>query len=215
VDWGGLRRMEPVSREFGYDRGTPVDRYYIDRFLRRNSSAVFGRVLEVGDDNYTRQFGGERVTRRDVFHVHPKNPHATIVGDLATAVTIPSDAFDCAIVTQVLQFIADPVAALRTLHRILRPGGVLLGTAPALTVVSSEADEWSSMWYWSFTPALISKMVNEVFSPGVCTVEVDGNVLSSVCTLEGLAVEDAGIAGLKDSNPEFPVLISFRCEKAA
>jgi len=69
VDWGGLRRMEPVSREFGYDRGTPVDRYYIDRFLRRNSSAVFGRVLEVGDDSYTRQFGGERVTRRDVFHV--------------------------------------------------------------------------------------------------------------------------------------------------
>jgi len=45
VDWGGLRQMEPVSRQFGYDRGTPVDRYYIERFLRLNSSAVFGRFL--------------------------------------------------------------------------------------------------------------------------------------------------------------------------
>ena len=215
VDWGGLRQMEPVSRQFGYDRGTPVDRYYIERFLSRNSSAVFGRVLEIGDDSYTRRFGGNRVTRRDVLHVHAGNPNATIIGDLATATTIPPDSFDCAIVTQTLQFTVNPEAALRNLHRILRPGGVLLGTVPALTVVSSEADEWNSTWYWSFTPALISKMVHQVFSPDRCTFEVHGNVLASVCTLQGVAVEDVSIAELEADDPEFPVLLTFRCMKAA
>ena len=58
------------------------------------------------------------------------NPQATIVGDLADAPQIPSDSFDCAIVTQTLQFVYDVRAALATLHRILAPGGVLLATVP-------------------------------------------------------------------------------------
>ena len=33
VDFGGLRRLTPVSRAFGFDRGLPIDRYYIERFL--------------------------------------------------------------------------------------------------------------------------------------------------------------------------------------
>src|SRR4029453_14668409 len=44
---GTLRRTRPLSNDFGYDRGTPVDRYYIERFLARHQSDVKGRVLEV------------------------------------------------------------------------------------------------------------------------------------------------------------------------
>ncbi|HEX6050119.1 MAG TPA: hypothetical protein VFZ21_12650, partial [Gemmatimonadaceae bacterium] len=74
VHLGDLRRLTPISRAFGYDRGGPVDRYYIEGFLARYASDVRGRVLEVGDDSYTRRFGGNRVTRRDVLHVHEGNP---------------------------------------------------------------------------------------------------------------------------------------------
>jgi ubiquinone/menaquinone biosynthesis C-methylase UbiE len=49
------------------------------------------------------------------------NPEATIVGDLADAPHIPSDTFDCAIVTQTLQFVYDVRAAFATLHRIVAP----------------------------------------------------------------------------------------------
>ena len=31
--WGNLRRLRPFSVYYGFDRGTPVDRYYLDRFL--------------------------------------------------------------------------------------------------------------------------------------------------------------------------------------
>ena len=84
-DWGGLRRLEPMSRKFGYDRGLPVDRYYIERFLETHRCDVAGRTLEIGDDEYTRRYGGGRATRREVLHVHGRNPAATIVGDLIHA----------------------------------------------------------------------------------------------------------------------------------
>src|ERR687895_460818 len=58
---GSLRRVTPISRNYGFDRGTPIDRHYIERFLTRHAGDVRGRVLEVGDDEYTRRFGGERV----------------------------------------------------------------------------------------------------------------------------------------------------------
>ena len=130
VRFGGLRRLTPISRHYGYDRGRPIDRYYIRTFLARRSGDIRARVLEIGDDSYTRQFGSLRVTHSDVLHVSRDNPKATIVGDLASADHIESDAFDCVILTQTLHLIYDVRAALVTLHRILRPGGVLLATFP-------------------------------------------------------------------------------------
>ena len=128
VAWGDLRRLEPISRDFGTDRGLPVDRYYIERFLSQNAGDVKGRVLEIGDRTYTVKYGEDRVTRSDVLHVKPGNPVATIVGDLTDAPHIPDDEFDAIILTQTLQFIYDARAAIGTLHRILKPGGVLLAT---------------------------------------------------------------------------------------
>ena len=103
VDFGQLRRLTPISREFGYDRGLPIDRYYIEQFLSTNASDIRGRVLEMGDDSYTRKFGADRVQQADVLHVVEGNPRATIVADLTCADHVPSDIFDCIILTQTLQ----------------------------------------------------------------------------------------------------------------
>ena len=215
VDWGSLRRMEPVSRMFGYERGTPVDRFYIERFLEENTADIQGRVLEIGDDAYTRRFGGDRVTRRDVFHVHADNPKATMVGDLAHAPEVPSDLFDCAIVTQTLQFISDPRAALRTLHRILRPGGTLLMTNPGITVVSPESDQWSGLWLWSFTPAGIRELMEQSFGVDRFVLTVRGNVLAGTCALQGIAVEDIDTSDLQADDPANPVVIAVRATKGS
>jgi hypothetical protein len=102
VDFGDLRRVNPVSRHFGADRGLPIDRHYIEQFLAASSADVRGRVLEVGENVYTRRYGGERVTRSDILHVKAGNPSATIVADLADAPQIADDTFDCIILTQVL-----------------------------------------------------------------------------------------------------------------
>jgi hypothetical protein len=42
-----LRRVHPYSHGFGYDRGQPLDRSYIERFLGRHAVDVRGEVMEV------------------------------------------------------------------------------------------------------------------------------------------------------------------------
>src|SRR5829696_5733833 len=73
VNFGSLRRTAPFSRKWGYDRGTPIDRVYIEEFLARHADDVRGACLEVMNARYTDRFGGARVTRSDVLDINPAN----------------------------------------------------------------------------------------------------------------------------------------------
>src|SRR5262249_10442558 len=128
--WGEFDRVSPISEFWGADRGRCIDRHYIEAFLQQHVSDVAGAVLEVNDDDYTREFGGNRITRSDVTDIEPTNRRATIVADLRSAPAIPSNTYDCVILTQTLHVIFDAKAVLREVARIMRPGGVLLATLP-------------------------------------------------------------------------------------
>ena len=212
-DFGPLRRVTPMSREFGYDRGRPVGRYYIERFLSRHAEDVRGHVLEINDDTYTRRFGGSRVTCSDVLHPVAGNPQATLVADLTSAESIPADRFDCIICTQTLLVIYDVQAAIRTLHRILRPGGVLLVTVPGVShqISRHDMDRWGD--YWRFTTLSARRLFEEAFPPGSVQVEADGNVLSAVAFLHGLATEEFLPEELDHRDPDYEVSISIRAIK--
>ena len=213
VDFGDLGTLEPVSRHWGFDRGRPVDRYYIEAFLERHAEDVRGRVLEVGDDSYTRRFGKDRVRRRDVLHVSADAPGATIGADLADAPHVPSDSFDCIILTQTLHLVYDVPAAMRTLARILRPGGVLLLTVPGITPTTD--DDWRSSWYWSFTAASLRLTAASVFPSGSFTVESHGNVLAAMAFVQGMAYQELEPSELARNDPTFPVTLALRAQKPA
>src|SRR4051812_47324614 len=114
IHFGDLRRLEPLTRSFGYERGQPIDRYYIEQFLNNHSSDIAGRVAEIGDDRYTRQFGGDKVTHSDVIDQNHPGSSPTIVADLTNAGHVPSGSFNCIIAIQTLQFIYDIHAAVKT-----------------------------------------------------------------------------------------------------
>ena len=135
VRFGDFARTAPIDSYFGFGRGTPVDRFYIESFIARNCDDIAGRVLEIGEPTYSRRFGAERVTRQDVLHLRPGNPHATLVGDLTAADVLPRDSFDCIVLTQTLQFIYDFKAAIAQLHAALKPGGVILVTLPGISQI--------------------------------------------------------------------------------
>jgi SAM-dependent methyltransferase len=208
-----LHWTEPLSRQFGFDRGLPVDRLYIEQFLEANAHLVHGRVLEVGDDSYTRRFGDDRVTAAEVLNVDPDVPGTTYVADLAIAPGIPSDAFDCVVLTQTLHLIYDMSAAVRTVHRILRPGGAVLATVPGISQLSS--DGWAESWYWSLTPLAAGRLFGDVFGPDNVEVASRGNVAASVAFLEGIAVHELRTRVLTRSDPRFPLLVTVRAVKPA
>ena len=212
VNFGDLRRVEPFGRHFGTDRGEAIDRYYIEAFLQAHSADIRGRVLEVGDDSYTRRFGGRRVIQSDVLHVGPGNPQATIVADLADAPQIPNESFDCIILTQVLYLIYEARNAVHTLHRILRPGGVLLLTVPGLTQFP-HGTIWAYTWYWNFTELSVLRMLEESFGKRHATVETFGNVLAASAMLYGLASQELTRRELDANDPDYPVTIAARAQK--
>jgi hypothetical protein len=211
VDFGDLRRTEPISREFGFDRGQPVDRYYIENFLMRHADDVHGRTLEIGDDSYTRRFGGDRVEQADVLHAHGNNPLATFVGDLTKADHIPSNAFDCIVLTQTLHLIFDLDAAVKTLHRILKSGGVLLATVPGISQI--ENGEWRSTWFWSFTTLSAQRLLARHFKDEDVSVQAHGNVLAAIAFLQGVAAEELTRDELDAEDALYPMLITIRAQK--
>jgi SAM-dependent methyltransferase len=206
---GTLRSAEPLSRDFGYDRGTPVDRYYIEQFLESRRTAVRGRVLEVKDSTYT-DWLGDGVTAKDVLDIDPKNPLATIVADLADAATIPDASFDCFILTQTLQLIYEVHAAVTHAHRILKPGGALLATVPS---VSPVVDDEQLTDYWRFTPASCARLFRNVFRNGAVEVRTYGNVLTSIAFLTGMAHEELSPKELEAHDPRYTMLIGVSAVK--
>ena len=184
---GRIASGKPLSSVFGYDRGTPIDRFYIEQFLAEHAEDVRGHVLEVGDDSYSRRFGGNRITRQDVLDVDASNRRATIIGDLTDGATLPDASFDCIILTQTLHHIYDMASAVRQIRRSLRADGVALITVPGITPVRPEPEY---DWYWSLTDDALRRLLGEAFDADKVTVSTAGNLFTATAFLHGAAVED-------------------------
>lgn len=202
VRWGSLRRTDPVSHRWGYDRGNPVDRHYIEAFLAEHTADVRGDVLEVKDSTYTNRYGAG-VTTAHVVDIDPSNQDATIVADLSVVGSLPSAAFDCAVVTQTLMVVPDARAALENLWQSLRPGGTLLVTAAFICRVDPDEPQIDR---WRFSPAGLRTLLDHACPDADVAIRPFGNVTASIAFLHGLASEELRPADLDHVDPRFPVV---------
>jgi SAM-dependent methyltransferase len=202
--------LEPVSANFGFERGKPIDRWYIERFLDRHSADVRGRVLELYEDTYTRWFGGDRVTGSEVLHKGTDNPAATIDGDLVTGEGLDDGAFDCFIFTQTLHYLSDPRPAVATSRRVLRDGGVCLATIPGISPAMTAEDlELYGDW-WRFTSQSARLLFEDVYGAGNVEVAANGNVLSAAAFLYGFAAEELSERELATDDPRYELIVTVR-----
>lgn len=206
INLGSLNRTKPFSTQFGYDRGGPVDRYYIENFLQKNNELIKGRVLEIGDNDYTLRFGGNKVVKSDILHVDESNKQATFIGDLSNAPQLPDNSFDCIVLTQTLHLIYNYKDALRTCYRILKPGGALLLTVPGISHI--DQGEWKDIWLWSFTQASVKRLLNETFSNSHIKIETFGNVLAATAFLYGMGLPEVSNRQLDETDPHYQVIIT-------
>jgi hypothetical protein len=200
VQFGALDRREPISRKFGYDRGTPVDRLYIEQFLHDNRSLIGGSALEVADTGYVLRFGAERVTRAIALDGRS--------ADLTKIETLPKGQFDCFVCTQTLNFIFDVTAALAGCRHVLKPGGVLLGTVAGTSQISRyDADRWGD--YWRMSPMAVERLLESAGFTGI-RIAPFGNLVAAISMLQGIAVEELPNPRLlADYDPDYVIVTGF------
>jgi SAM-dependent methyltransferase len=208
--------LVPLSRNWAAERGRPIDRYYIERFLAEHRRDIRGAVLEVGGSGYTRRFGGwphgGAVSSSDVLTPDGWLEETTVVADLAHAPQLEDDRWDCIICTQVLGFVYDVEAAIATLARVLRPNGTVLATLPA-GIPLCRQDLWEE--FWRFTAASARDCFEQSFPATGVAVKPCGNLLAAAAFLQGLAEQDLRAQELERHEAEFPLVITVRARLPA
>lgn len=205
-----LNSKKPISNTYGLDRGLPIDRYYIEKFLSNNQELIKGECLELLDNSYTKKFGGDRVVNSNILDIDKDNHQATIYGDLRNLYNMSDNQYDCIILTQVFQFIDDVPAAIKECYRILKSGGTLLITVPALGRVDCVGGIDGD--YWRFTRASLAYLLKQSFPENNLTINSLGNVLASVNFLIGASVEESNFdKNFNDDN--FPLIITAIAKK--
>ncbi|GJL65533.1 MAG: hypothetical protein NPIRA05_05040 [Nitrospirales bacterium] len=210
VNLGDLDQVEPLNDEWGYSRGIPIDRYYIEQFLGNHSADVHGTVLSIGDDHYAQQYGGSRVVRSDILHISDPTK-GTIVADLVNSDAFQKNSFDCFLLIQTLQLVYDVHAAIRTTYDLLKPGGVVLATFPGITPMKDV--EWNDSWYWSFTKHSAFRLFSEYFPESHISISGYGNALAATSFLHGLSPHDIPTHKLSEYVPGYDVVLSVRAVK--
>lgn len=214
TDFASLSRVTPYRPDFGWHRGQCIDRYYIDKFFTVHAEDIRGHVLEVGDSEYTRKFGADRVTQSDVIDLDPNNSRANIHDDLCSASSIADDTYDCILCPQTLLFIYDIHSAIRTMHRILKPGGVLLATTPGIAQICPQPMiGGAGRDYWRLTDLSAHQLFADVFGNSNIHVETYGNVLTAVAFLHGLVTEELTPQELDHHDPAYQVTIAICARK--
>ncbi|MFI9559242.1 class I SAM-dependent methyltransferase [Nonomuraea endophytica] len=203
--WGVLARAEPFSDCFGYDRGTPIDRRYIDAFLSAGAHLIRPPLLEVGENVYARRFAGD-TAQTDVVDIDPDNEDATLIADLAGHESLPAARYRCVLLIQTLQYVRDPRAALVNVRRSLVPGGSLLVTVPGISR-TDPVDDALMADRWRFTPAGLRDLLADVFGPGSVRCRGYGGLRSATAFLYGLAAEESGPQEEDGDGTEFPIVV--------
>ncbi len=205
--------LRPLDDTYGMNRGTPVDRYYIERFLEGRRSLIQGRVMEVGDRRYTLQFGGDRVKESVVLHVEGEDPQKNqIKGNFATGEGLPQEEIDCLVCTQTLPFIYDLHAAADHMVKILKPGGCALVTVAGISqIIQYEKIHYGH--FWGFTDMSLRELFAQNPAVESVAVETYGNVKAACGFLYGISSEEMDKGELDFLDPDYQLIIAAVVKK--
>lgn len=211
VNWHNLRSLKPISNVFGLDRGTPIDRVYIEDFLEKNKQHINGTICEISNNLYSKKYSNN-ATKYEILHYTDDNPQATIIGDLTKSTTLPKGNIDCFILTQTLNFIYDFKEAINGIYHMLNDNGIALVTVAGISQISRhDMERWGD--FYRFTDLSMKKAFEDVFGKANVEVNSYGNILSSVAFLQGISAEELTHEEIFYQDEDYQVLITIKVTK--
>lgn len=202
------RSLNPISNKFGFDRGKPVDRYYIETFLKDSQRHIKGHCLEIHDNKYTLIYGKNEVTKSDVLDIDTNNKFANIYGDLRKLDNIKDNTYDCLLITHTFGMIDDYESAIKECWRILKPSGTLIATVSSIGPIYDIENN-----FWRFTEASIKYIFKKYFNKNSLYIRSYGNIFSAQAFWVGLSTEELNNQELNYNDPRFSVIIAVRATK--
>lgn len=200
---------KPLSVKYGYDRGLPIERYYIEKFLSENGEKIKGLVLEVESDQYATRFGGKNISSLEIVDYNSSNKKANYIDDLQFGKKLPKEYYDCVLITQVIGAIADYNSFVNTVFDILKPGGNLILTTSGLATMIKPPQEP----FWRFTPKGLKMIFEKKFKTGNTYVESFGNFLTGQASWIGASAQELSTKELDQKDDRYPVLIGLIATK--
>ena len=198
-----------VANDFGFNRGSPVDRFYIDKFFAKNSQIVTGKCLEFGDTSYIVKYG-KLVSKKVTFNYCDVSSMAgdELMGDISNIDSLPSGLFDCILCVNVLNFIYDTPSALLGLKKLLNSSGriILTVAGPSAHISRYDMDRWGD--YWRMTDKALMNLVQDA-GFHVEKSETFGNPYSCSAQLNGLSVEDLIEEKIIPTHPDYQLLVAL------
>jgi glycosyltransferase involved in cell wall biosynthesis len=213
-----FRRLEPVGK--GRQRGTPIVRYYWDRYLEAHKADIRGTALEIGTTETIRRFGGIAVTRAEAIDLSLHSPEVTVVADLSRADNAPSDRYDCFVNQFTMHLMYDAQAALYHSVRILKPSGVLLINFSCVDYyfprgLDMGTGESMFVYRW-FTPIQVENMLRSLdLRAEDYTLDIYGNLFTRIAYQMNMPAEELTQRELDFVDPGHPLLICARVVKPA
>lgn len=118
-----------------------VRRHFVDNFFFAQAG-LFKSGSKIID------IGGKKNKKRGLFDIGAFGAEVTYVNidsgtepDIradAVSIPAPNDSYDIAIMGELLEHVPDPLIVLKEAHRLIKPGGTLLATAPFLYPIHAD-----------------------------------------------------------------------------
>jgi SAM-dependent methyltransferase len=205
IHWGQFRRTEPFCKDFGTGRGTPIDRYYLEKFICQIRPQVKGNTLEIGGAVSNGVFFGfSQATEYHALDLQP-SPYTDYAGDAHDPSLIAADSFDSIVCFNVLEHCARPWVVVENIHRWLKTGGKAFCMVPNAQRIHELPRD-----YWRPLPSALESMFDRFSRSQLC---VYGNLVAFTASCYGIACEELKLEELDFVHPDYPVATCIVAEK--
>lgn len=165
--------VEVWLSERGLDATLSASRHSLHRRVTQEiESHGYGRALEAGAGHspFASVLKGRcsKVTRLDV---DDSRGHVDVVGDIQNMTMFEDESFDTVLCTQVLEHVPTPDDAFKEMARVLKPGGVLILSAPHLSMVHEGPHD-----YFRFTAYGLRRLIEQSGMHEFCITPTAGLV---------------------------------------